>query len=319
MTGEERDLLVILASILAQGLRFATPYLYASLGEMFGQLSGMLNLGVDGIMLMGAFTGFIVAYQTPEGADVTAYLWLGVLAAALVGALLGLATAVVNVTLGAEQGISGIGFYMFGFGLSSLLIKVTVGRPTPVAFFPDIRFPVLSDLPLVGDALFSHNIMTYGAYLLVPVSWWVINRTTLGLKIRAVGQNPEAADSLGVSVARIRYLTATLGGTLAGVAGASLSIALYHVIQENITNGIGFIAVALVYFGAWTPAGVLIGSALFGVVSAVSRWVQALGLGIDPNVAVMLPYIVTIVVLVFSVQRARQPAALTKPFQRGEG
>ncbi len=316
MSGGERDLLVILTSILAQGLRFATPYLYATLGEMFGQLSGMLNLGVDGIMLMGAFTGFIVVYQVPEGADPSAYLWLGVAAAALVGALMGLATAAVNVTLGAEQGISGIGVYMFGFGLSSLLIKVTVGRPTPVEFFPDLTIPVLSHLPVLGPIFFSHNIMTYGAYLLVPISWWLINRTTLGLKIRAVGQNPEAADSLGVNVARLRYFTVILGGMFAGIAGASLSIALYHVIQENITGGIGFIAVALVYFGAWTPAGVLIGSVLFGVVSAISRWVQALGLSIDPNIAVMLPYIVTIVVLVFSVRRARQPAALTKLFER---
>ena len=318
MTGE-RDLLVILASVLAQGLRFATPYLYASLGEMFGQLSGMLNLGVDGIMLIGAFTGFIVAYSAPGPELVPLYLLLGVAAAALAGALMGLATAVVNITFGATQGISGIGIYMFGFGLSSLLIKVTVGRPTPVASFPDLYIPVLSDLPIIGPALFSHNLMTYGAYLLVPISWWVINRTTLGLKIRAVGQNPESADSLGVSVARVRYFTVVLGGALAGVAGASLTIALYRVVQENITNGIGFIAVALVYFGAWNPVGVLLGSVLFGVVSAVGQWVQVLNLGIDPNVAVMMPYVVTIIVLVFSVRRARQPAALTKPFERGEG
>lgn len=323
MTPEGRDLLTTLTLIVAQGLRFATPYLYAALGEMFGQLSGLLNLGVDGIMLLGAFTGFFVVYQAPDQASLPGYLALGVLAAAAVGALMGLATAVVNVTLRAEQGISGIGFYMFGFGLSSLLIKITVGRPTPVAFFPDIDFWIgdrrLNELPVLGPILFSHNLMTYGAYLLVPVAWWVINRTTLGLKMRAVGQNPEAADTLGVSVARLRYFTAILGATLAGVAGASLSIALYHVIQENITNGIGFIAVALVYFGAWTPLGVLIGSVLFGVVSSVSRWVQLLELGIDPNIAVMLPYLVTIGVLVFSVQRVRQPAALTKPFERGEG
>ncbi|MBN1284776.1 MAG: ABC transporter permease [Anaerolineae bacterium] len=310
---------MVVVGILAQGLRFATPYLYAALGEMFGQLSGLLNLGVDGIMLMGAFAGFYVVYQKPPEGDIAVYLLLGVLVAAAAGAAMGLAMAVISVTFGAEQGISGIGMYMFGFGLSSLLIKVTVGGPTPVEYFPEVPIPVLSDLPLVGEVFFSHNLMTYGAYLLVPVSWWVINRTTLGLSIRAVGQNPEAADSLGVSVARVRYFTAALGGAFAGVAGASLSIALYHVIQENITNGLGFIAVALVYFGAWTPAGVLIGSVLFGVVSALGLWIQTLGWEIDSNLAAMLPYVVTIVVLVFSVQRARQPAALTKPFERGEG
>jgi simple sugar transport system permease protein len=319
VNGSERDIISIVENMLAQGLRFATPYLYASLGEMFGQLSGLLNLGVDGIMLMGAFTGFYVVDSAPSDGQLPLYLVLGVLAAALVGALMGLAMAVMSVTFGAEQGISGIGLYMFGFGLSSLLIKVTVGRPTPVEYFPEIHIKGLSDLPIVGPVLFSHNLMTYGAYLLVPISWWVIYRTTLGLKIRAAGQKPEAVDSLGVSVARIRYLTASIGGMLAGVAGASYSIALYHVIQEDITNGAGFIAVALVYFGAWTPAGVLVGSVLFGVVSSLRLWSQTLGWEIDPNFANMLPYIVTIVVLVFSVRRARQPEALTKPFERGEG
>ncbi len=308
-----------LISMVAQGLRFATPYLYAALGEMIGQLAGMLNLGVDGIMLMGAFASFYTVHQAPDESQIPLYLALGVLVALAVGAAMGLAMAVISVTLGAEQGISGIGLYMFGFGLSSLLIKVTVGRPTGVEYFSEIHIPLLSDLPVLGPILFSHNLMTYGAYLLVPVSWWVINKTTIGLKMRAVGQKPEAADSLGVSVAKVRYLAATVGGALAGMAGASLSIALYHVIQENITNGMGFIAVALVYFGAWKPGGVLIGSVLFGVVSTLGQWIQIKNWDIDPNFAVMLPYIVTIVVLVFSVQRARQPAALTKPFERGEG
>jgi simple sugar transport system permease protein len=159
--------------------------------------------------------------------------------------------------------------------------------------------------------------MVYLAYALVPVAWFVLYRTTLGLKIRAVGENPAAADSLGVSVVRTRYATVTLGGVLAGVAGASLSIALLNVFQQNLTNGIGFIAVALVYFGGWRPYGILFGALLFSMVNALQVWVQVLGLPIPSDIAVMMPYVLTILVLVFSAGRVRQPSALTKVYERG--
>jgi simple sugar transport system permease protein len=152
----------------------------------------------------------------------------------------------------------------------------------------------------------------------VPVAWFILNKTTFGLKVRAVGENPGAADSLGVSVSRVRYVTVTLGGALSGIAGASLSIALLNVFQQNLTNGLGFIAVALVYFGGWRPAGVLIGSLLFSLVNALQLWVQVLRIPIPSEYAVMMPYVLTILVLVVAGQRVRPPAALTKPFERGE-
>jgi simple sugar transport system permease protein len=145
-----------------------------------------------------------------------------------------------------------------------------------------------------------------------------MNKTTLGLKIRAVGENPQAADSLGVSVSGIRYFTVILGGMLSGIAGASLSIALLNVFQVNLTNGLGFIAVALVYFGSWRPAGILFGSLIFSLVNALQVWVQVKRIPIPSDIAVMMPYVLTILVLVFTVKRARPPAALTKPFERGE-
>jgi simple sugar transport system permease protein len=157
----------------------------------------------------------------------------------------------------------------------------------------------------------------YGAFLLAPIAWWVLYRTTLGLKIRAVGVKPEAADSLGVNVAQVRYLTVSLGGLLAGVAGASLSIALINLFQENMTNGQGFIAVALVYFGGWTPFGVLGGALLFSFVNALQLWIQVKGINLPSDVAVMLPYILTIAALAVG-RRTQQPAALAKPFERGE-
>lgn len=301
----------VLVGILASGIRLATPYLYAAIGETFGQRSGVLNLGLDGQMLLGAFAAFFVAFHTGN-------LWLGLLAALIVGALMGLAMAFVSVTLQAEQGISGIGFYLFGLGMSDLLFQQTLGTVETVRGFPPIHIPVLSDLPIVGRVLFSHNLMVYFAYLLVPVAWFILNKTTIGLKIRAVGENPGAADSLGVSVSKVRYMMVTLGGALSGIAGASLSIALLNVFQQNLTSGQGFIAVALVYFGGWRPAGVLAGSLIFSMVNALQLWVQVKGIPIPSEYAVMMPYVLTILVLVVAGQRVRPPAALSKPFERGE-
>jgi simple sugar transport system permease protein len=308
---DELFTLPVLLGILYSGIRLATPYLYAALGEMFAQASGVLNLGVDGIMLMGAYAGFYVALTTGN-------LWLGVLAAAVVGILMGLLMGVVSVTLKAEQGISGIGLSLFGLGLSTLLFKVTLeGTVKSISGFQPVKIPLLGDLPYIGEALFNHNLLVYGAFLLVPVAAFVLNRTTLGLKIRAVGQNPQAADSLGVSVSGIRYLTISLGGMLAGIAGASLSIGLINLFQENMTNGMGYIAVALVYFGSWRPSGVLLGSLIFSFVNAFQLWVQVKGINIPSDLAVMMPYILTILALAFAVRRAT-PAALSKPFERGE-
>ncbi len=303
--------LATLIGIAHSGIRLATPYLYASLGEMFGQRSGVLNLGVEGIMLMGAFTAYYTVYQLGNP-------WLGVLAALGVGLLMGLLMAVISVTMQAEQGISGIGLTLFGLGLSSLLLKILVGGPKSVQGFGSLEIPVLSDLPIIGPIFFDHNVLIYLAYLMVPVSIFVLTRTTLGLKIRAVGQNPQAADSLGVSVQAVRYATVMFGGAMAGVAGASLSIGLLNVFQENLTNGIGFIAVALVYFGGWRPVGVMLGALLFSTVSALQLWVQVKGLPVPSDIAVMLPYLLTIVVLALGGRRVRQPAALTKPFERGD-
>jgi simple sugar transport system permease protein len=299
----------VLVGILASGIRLATPYLYAAIGETFGQRSGVLNLGVDGQMLLGAFSAFYIVYRTGS-------LGMGVLAAAMVGALMGLGMAYVTVNLQAEQGISGIGFYLFGLGMSDLLFQMLIGTVETVDGFSKIHIPFLSDIPYLGEIFFNHNIMVYGAYLLVPLAWFVLNKTTLGLKIRSVGENPDAADSLGVSVARVRYFTIILGGTLSGIAGASLSIGLLNVFQQNMTSGLGFIAVALVYFGGWRPWGVLGGALLFSMVNALQLWMQVLGIPIPSDIAVMLPYILTIVVLVLTVSRVRAPSALTKPFER---
>lgn len=301
----------VLIGILTSGISLATPYLYAGIGEMFGQKSGVLNLGVEGQMLLGAFAAFYVALTSGN-------LWLGVLTAMIVGALMGLAMAFVTVNLDAQQGISGIGFYLFGLGMSDLLFQKMLGKVVTINGFQKSPIPLLSGISGIGPIVFDQNVLVYGAYLLVPIAWFVMNKTTLGLKIRSAGENPEAADSLGVSVARIRYFTIILAGTLSGIAGASLSIALLNVFQQNLTSGLGFIAVALVYFGGWRPWGVLAGALLFSMVNALQLWIQVLGIAIPSDIAVMLPYILTILVLVASVSRVRAPGALTRPFEREE-
>jgi simple sugar transport system permease protein len=301
----------VLIAIVASGIRLAVPLLLASLGEMYGQRSGVLNLGVDGIMLLGAFSGYYLVLRTGNP-------WIGLVMGAFIGLLLGLASALISVTLKAEQGISGIGVYLFGLGMSDLLFQKMVGTPIPISGFPDLDFPVLSDIPILGGMLFQHSAVIYMAFAAVPISLYVLNRTTFGLNIRAVGENPEAADSLGVSVTKIRYATVTIGGAFAGFAGAALAIDL-GIFQQNLTNAAGFIAIALVYFGAWRPMGVMAGALLYGFVNALVLQMKTLGIISRSwsDISAMAPAIITILALVIVARRFRQPAALTKPFTRG--
>ncbi|MBZ0283177.1 MAG: ABC transporter permease [Anaerolineae bacterium] len=304
---------ILTASVFASAIRLATPYIFAGIGETFGQRSGLLNLGVDGIMLMGAFFGFYVVFITQS-------LVLGVVAAMLIGLLMGLAMAFISVTLKAEQGISGIGIYLFGLGMSELLFQKLIGTPKSIEGFTDLNIPGLSDIQFlgIGEIFFQHNLLVYVAFALVPIAAFVLNRTPFGLAIRAVGQNPAAADAMGINVTRVRYITAILGGVLSGLAGASLSIALLKVFQQNLTSGLGFIAVALVYFGRWKPFGVLAGALLFSFVNALQLQISAIGVDIPAEFAVMAPYVITIIALVFASKRTEKPTALTKPFERGE-
>ena len=307
---EELFTKAVLVGILASGIRLATPYLYASIGETLGQRSGVLNLGVEGQMLLGPFAAFYVSFTTGN-------LWIGMLAPMLTGLIMGLAMAFVSINLQAKQGISGIGFYLFGLGMSDLLFQKLLGTVETVSGFRPIYIPWLSDIPIIGEIFFNHNILVYGGYFMVFVAWLVLNKTTLGLKIKAVGDSPEAADSLGVSVSKVRYFTLAFGGIMSGIAGASLSIALLNVFQQNMTSGLGFIAVALVYFGGWRPWAVMGGALLFSMVNSLQLWVQVLNIPIPADFAVMMPYVLTIFALIITVQRVRPPSALTKSFERG--
>jgi simple sugar transport system permease protein len=301
-----------ITGILATGVRLATPFLLAALGEMFDQRAGVYNLGIEGVMMIGAFIGFWVTLQSKSP-------WLGILAAMAAGALMGLIMGLVSITLQAEQGISGIGMYMFGVGLAGYLFRITVGYITNVDGFKPIPIPGLSQIPVLGPVLFNHNWMVYFAFLMVPFSWFVLNKTTWGLKVRTAGMTPEAADTVGLSVPGLRYACVVISSVAAALAGAFLTLGHTNMYADNITGGRGFIAVALVYFGRWSPFGILGGALFFSMVDALQLWVQVLGLQIPYEFAVMAPYILTILALIIAARRIWEPAALGKPFNREGG
>jgi ABC-type uncharacterized transport system permease subunit len=282
----------VLVATLASGIRLATPFLLAGLGETIGQRSGVLNLGVEGVMLLGAFTAYYITLETDSPA-------LGVLGAIAVGLAMGLVYAFITLVMQAEQGISGIGVYLFGLGFTDLLFQKNVGTPKPISGLGDINIPLLSDIPKVGEIFFQHSLPVYVAFALVPVVWFMINKTTFGLNIRAVGETPEAADTLGVSVNGTRLITILIANTMACLAGAALALEV-GIFQQNLTSGQGFIAIALVYFGAWRSYGVM-----FGIVE-----------GAASSLTAMAPALLTIVVLVIVSRRVAAPSALTRPFDR---
>lgn len=300
----------VLVATLASGIRLATPFLLAGLGETIGQRSGVLNLGVEGNMLLGAFTAYYIALETESAT-------LGIIGALAVGAIMGLVYAFITLVTHAAQGISGIGIFLFGLGFTDLLFQKQVGTPKPISGLSKKTVPVLGDIPKIGEIFFQHNVLVFVAFALVPVVWFMINKTTFGLNIRAVGETPEAADTLGVSVNLTRLATIVLGSTLAGLAGASLALEV-GIFQQNLTSGQGFIAIALVYFGAWRSYGVMLGALLFGIVQAtVLQW-KTLGIveGAASSLTAMAPALLTIVVLVIVSRRVAAPAALTRPFDR---
>ncbi|HJO19617.1 MAG: ABC transporter permease [Acidimicrobiales bacterium] len=301
-----------IVATLASGIRLSAPFLIAALGESVGQRAGVLNLGVEGVMLIGAYAAYNTALETGN-------VLAAVFVAVLMGVLMGAIYAFITVVMHAQQGISGIGIYLFGLGITDLLFQKQVGTPKPIDGLQTTSVPLLGDIPTVGEIFFRHNALVYVAYLLIPVVWFVVNRTTFGLNIRSVGETPEAADTLGVSVTWTRVSAILIGNGLAALAGAALALEI-GIFQYNLTAGQGFIAIALVYFGAWRPSGIMAGALLFGIVSStVLQW-KTLGIvsGSASSFTAMAPAVLTILVLVVVSRRIGQPSALTKPFDRSD-
>jgi len=302
--------------ILSIAVRSSMAVLFATIGEIFAERSGVLNLGVEGMMLMGALAGFVVTHATQD-------LLLGVAAAMAAGGLLALLFGVFAVTLRANQVVCGLALTILGAGLSSFLGRPVIGRMGP-RFMP-LSIPILSEVPILGPALFEQNAMVYAGYLLVPVAWFIVYRTRQGLNLRAAGENPAAADAAGLSVAGIRYGWTILGGMLAGLGGAYLSLSYSPGWKENMTAGQGWIAIAMVIFALWNPWRGALGAFLFGLVNALQFYCDARQITLIPSYILrMLPYLFTIAVLILVTRsasarkKAGAPASLGLPFSREE-
>jgi len=305
--------LQMIISMLAAMVAAGTPLLMASLGEIISEKGGILNLGVEGMMLMGAVAGFIASKTTGS-------LVAAVAAAMLAGGLMASIHALLTVKFRANQVVSGLALTIFGTGMSSFLGKNYVGVPA-VAAFHAVKIPLLGDIPFFGPILFQQDILVYASILLVPAVWFVLNRTHLGLKIRSAGENPAATDAAGIDIFAVRYGCTIAGGMLAGLAGGFLSLAYNNAWIENISAGSGWIAIALVIFAMWNPWKALLGSYLFGLISILGLRLQAVGIVIPSSLFAMLPYIFTIVVLILITGRLRgrgdnAPAALSVAYDR---
>ena len=304
-----------LIPILAAAIRSGTPVLYAVLGELLTERAGVMNLGLEGVMLVGAFAGFSATRATGNP-------YIGLLMAFAAGCLIVLIHAFLTISMGTNQVVSGLALSLFGSGLSALLgrnyIGETISGINPVHLF------FLGDIPLIGPIFFRHDILVYLSYALVPFLCWFLFRTRAGMNLRAVGENPRATDAMGLSVVKIRYLYTLLGGGLVGLAGGYLSVVYTQMWVEGMTAGRGWIAVALVIFGTWHPARAAIGAYLFGGVEALQLRMQAAGSSVPASLLLMLPYLMTLIVLtVISIRKGKgtglgAPAALGNPFRREE-
>ena len=306
---------VLQVGFLAALIRVGAPLLIATMGEMFAERAGVLNLGIEGIMLLGAMTGFSAAYFSGE-------LWLGILAAAVVGMVFGALMGLLTVSLGLSQHVSGLGVTLLCTGLAFFSYRLVFGQPSQppsVEAFKTVPVPLLSDIPFLGPAVFDQFALVYIGFLLVPLSAFVLYRTSWGLNLRTVGENPHAAVAAGVGVSATRYQALIISGMLMGVAGAYLSLAQFNAFTFGVISGRGWVCIALVVLGQWDPWRCAAAALLFGAVDALQLRLQSSGaIDLPYQIFLMLPFVVTIVAMAAFSRSARAPAALLVPFRREE-
>ena len=304
------DLLATIGTVLAATIRNATPLVFAALGGLFSERSGVVNIGLEGMMLISAFAGVV-------GAFVGGSAWVGLVFAVGAGLLFGLVHAVMCVTFEADQIISGTAINLLALGGTGFLMVIIFnqgGTSPDVEKFAPVAIPLLSGIPVIGPAIFDQSVLVYLMYLLVPVVYFVLFRTPFGLRLRATGEVPEAVDTAGVSVARMRYFGVALSGMLAALGGVYLSMGILSSFSENMTGGRGFIALAALIFGRWHPIGAAAAALLFGLAQALTIRVPPEAV---PNEFIqMIPYVLTIVVLAGFGGRAIAPAAIGKPYRK---
>lgn len=300
-----------LTALLGAGLVAGVPLLFASLGETLAERSGILNVGLEGMMITGAFVGFVAALGTGD-------YWLGLGAGAVAGLLLSLVMVLFCIRLGLDQIVIGIAIVLSAEGATSVLHTIWFSRSYPrLPGVPGFAIPVLSDLPIVGGSLFTQPLVVYLALALVAVSAWAMHRTRFGLELRAAGERPDSLDAAGVSVVRVRTIAELACGALAGVGGAYLAIAGAGTFVPFVTNGTGFIAIVVAMLARGRPWWTVGGAFLFGISLSMATALQLVGIAIPVDVVQMLPFISVMVVLIVFARDARLPAALGQPYLRG--
>lgn len=303
---------IFLVNLIAATLRVSTPILLAAIGETYSERAGILNLGIEGIMFFGAFVGFFVADQSGS-------LWLGLIMAILSGVVAGLLMGLLTVTLGVNQHVSGLGITLLLTGLSLYGFRLVYGGRSTPPYIPSFQaITPFKDVPILGT-ISSQYLLTYITFLvIIPLAWFILYRTRFGLNIRAVGENPEAVDAAGVNVSLVRYSVLAIGGGLMAAGGAFLSLAQLGAFTHGIVAGRGWVAIAIVIFGNWSPVKVMGGALIFGGTFALQLRLQAMGLQlpIPYETFLALPYVVTIIALVLAGRNASYPAALLKPYRR---
>ena len=299
--------------VLAAGVRLATPILLAALGEVFAERAGVLKISIEGEMLMGALFGFLGTFYLKN-------IWIGFGIGMGVAALYSLIAGIFSITLKVDQVITGITLNILALGLTSFAYRFILGKsfiPPSITALKVIKVPWFSDSPILGPILFQQNIIVYLTFfVLVPLTSVLLFKTSFGLNLRAVGEYPLAADTMGIHVYRTRYLCVILGGMFAGLGGSFMTLAQLNMFSENLTAGRGFIALAAVIFGRWHPVGAMVATLLFGIADALQLRLQALGVNVPYQFLLMLPYILTIVALVGVVRRTNAPAALAAPYEK---
>jgi simple sugar transport system permease protein len=303
---------LFIEAILYQTLKLVPAILFASLGELVAEKSGVLNLGVEGLMLMAAFTAFGATY-------VTGNPWLGILAAMGVSVLLSLLFSVFAINLRVNQVVIGLGLWLFGLGLSDTLYRAffAIGTTPTVPIIGDISIPYLTSIPVIGRLLFGQNPLVYISLASVPVVAVFLGKTNLGMKIAAVGEHPRAAETMGIDVYKIRYIAVIIGAAFAGVSGAYFTISLLSTFILNITFSRGFIALAMIYFGKWRPYRLLVPLLIFSFVDSLQLGLQGVGVPIKYFFLNMFPYITIVALIPILGRRAEAPAALMEPYKKG--
>ncbi len=297
----------ILINLFATMIRLSTPLLISAMGELVAERSGVMNLGVEGMMLMGALVNYMITVNTGR-------LWLGLLAATIAGGLMSMILAVMSITLKVDQTVTGLSLNLLSSGLTLFIFRAFYKTENVIDLFPQVPIPLLSNIPYIGEIFFNQKGLTYFAFLCIPVIAFILNRTKIGLAIRSAGENPHAVDTRGLNVDKLRYIAVIFGGLMAGIAGSFFTNGISSRFMQEITAGRGWLAIIIVIAGNWQPLRMLIATLVFALLDAFQFTLQGIGTDIPFQILLSMPYIIALVALMSSRVRSRMPGSLGVPY-----